>query len=229
MKKQIILSGVVLAAVVISIISYNFFKTPEAASSAIAAPPIAAAVSQDAASASGTVYTIDSASSEARFIIEEILRNVDTTVVGTTNQVSGQIVFDGSDVQTAEISQILINARTLATDNSMRNRAISNQVLLTNQHEFISFVPTELVGLPESVQIGQTYSFQIVGDLTIIGQTREVIFEAQATLVTETELTGLAATTLKYDDFGITIPFSASVQAVADEVRLELEFTAKSG
>jgi polyisoprenoid-binding protein YceI len=252
-KKQILLSGVVGAVVVAGIISYNLFKTPEAASSAIMAPaaevseevtltndPLdtndtasittgTSSTAEEASVTNGAVYTIDTASSEARFIIEEILRNEDTTVVGTTSQVSGEVVFDSSDVQTTEISEILINARTIATTNNLRNRAIGNQILQTGQYEYISFVPTQLIGLPDSVQAGESYDFQIVGDLTIIGQTREVTFDTQATLLSDTELAGLATTTLNYEDFGITIPFSQAVQAVADEVTLELEFTAKAG
>ena len=259
MRKQILLSGVALAVVVAGIISYNLFQTPEAASSPIVTlapaeavsqengaatgslttndtansaaevPAAAEAVSEEVSAANGLVYTIDTANSQARFIIDEILRNQDATVVGTTNQVSGAVTFDSSEAQTAEISEILINARTIATDSNLRNRAIGNQILQTGQYEYISFVPTRLIGLPDSVQAGQTYDFQIVGDLTIIGQTREVTFDAQATLLSDTELSGLAATTLKYEDFGITIPFSQAVQAVADEVTLELEFTAKAG
>jgi polyisoprenoid-binding protein YceI len=122
-----------------------------------------------------------------------------------------------------------INARTIATDQNMRNRAISNQILLTNQYEFISFVPTQIEGLPDTVAVGQSYNFQIVGELTIIGETREVTFVTEATLVSDNELTGLATTTFNHDDFGITIPFSQSVQAVAEEVTLELQFTAKAG
>jgi polyisoprenoid-binding protein YceI len=228
-KKQILLLAVVTAVVVASIIGYNFFKTPDEASTAIDDPVVAETISEEVSATNGTVYTIDTANSEARFIIQEILRNVDTTVVGTTDQVSGQIALDSSAAQTAEISEILINARTIATDQNMRNRAIGNQILLTNQYEFISFVPTQIVGLPDTVEVGQSYNFQIVGDLTIIGQTREVTFDTQATLVSDNELTGLATTTLNHDDFGITIPFSQSVQAVADEVTLELQFAAKAG
>ena len=229
MRKQILLIGMVIAVGVAGIIGYNLFKTPEAATTLIDSTTVAETISEEISDASGTVYTIDTTSSEARFIIDEILRNVDTTVVGTTSQVSGQIALDSSDVQMAEISEILINARTLATDQNMRNRAINNQILQTGQYEYISFVPTQLVGLPDAVTPGQTYNFQIVGDLTIIGQTHKVTFDTQATLATEAELTGLATTTLKYEDFGITIPFAQAVQAVADDVTLELEFTAKAG
>ncbi|MCB8943085.1 MAG: YceI family protein [Ardenticatenaceae bacterium] len=226
MKKQVLFIGIVIALLIAAVVSYNLFQAPEAATNTAVSP---AAVSQELAVADGTIYTIDTTSSEARFIIEEILRNVDTTVVGTTNQVSGQVALNKDNANSAQISEILINARTLATDQGMRNRAISNQILLTNQFEHISFKPTQLVGLPDSVQVGQTYTFQIVGDLTIIGQTKEVTFEAEATLVSESELTGLATTTLKYEEFDVKIPFSQAVQAVSDEVTLELEFSANAG
>ncbi len=227
MKRVILLVSAVVILVVAGIIGFNLFKAPEAASNITDAAAVTEA-NENLNSANGTIFTIDTNSSEARFIIEEVLRNVDTTVVGTTNQVSGQVAFDKEDVATAVISEILINARTLVTDNNFRNRALSNRILLTAQYENISFVPTQLVGLPDSVEVGQPYDFQIVGDLTILVQTREVTFDTQATLTSDTELTGLATTTLKYADFDVRIPFATAVQAVSEEVTLELEFTAKA-
>ena len=99
MKKQIILVGVIIAVAVASIISYTLFKTPETANTAINAPAAVEDTSEELPTGNGTVYTIDPTHSEARFIIEEVLRNEDTTVVGTTNQVSGQVTLDRSDVQ----------------------------------------------------------------------------------------------------------------------------------
>ena len=42
----------------------------------------------------------------------------------------------------------------------------------------------------------------------------------------ESELSGLATTTVLYPDYGLTIPEVPSVSGVEDEVRLEFEFTA---
>jgi hypothetical protein len=46
------------------------------------------------------------------------------------------------------------------------------------------------------------------------------------TPISQTEISGLAKTTVLYRDFNLTIPDSPSVDTVADEVRLELEFVA---
>ena len=227
MKKVILLVSAVIILVVAGIIGFNLFQAPEAASNTTDAAEITE-VNENLNSANSTIFTIDTTNSEARFIVDEVLRNVDTTVVGTTNQVSGQVAFDSSDPGTAVISEILVNARTLITDNNFRNRALNNRILLTAQYENISFVPTQLVGLPDSVEVGQPYDFQIVGDLTILVQTREVTFDTQATLTSDTELTGLATTTFKYADFDVRIPFATAVQAVSEDVTLELEFTAKA-
>ena len=45
----------------------------------------------------------------------------------------------------------------------------------------------------------------------------------------EAGLEGVARSTFPYVDFGLEIPASQAVQAVADEVTLELSFTASKG
>lgn len=172
------------------------------------------------------VYEIDPARSQARFTINEVLRGTPTTVVGATNNLGGQIALDLDDPGSAQVGTILINARDITTDNDFRNNAIANKILLTNDHEFITFEPTSTGGLPESAVIGETYNVQITGDLTITGQTREVTFDTQVTPLSETELAGLAALDILYADFGLAIPFARSVESVEDNVLLELEFIA---
>jgi polyisoprenoid-binding protein YceI len=175
-----------------------------------------------------TIYRIDASRSEARFTIEEVLRGSDTTVVGVSSNLAGEIAVNMSDLADAQIGEILINARDFVTDNNFRNRAIANEILLTNTYEFITFTPKELVGLPDSVTIGEAYDFQIMGDLTLVGETREVIFDATVSPISETELQGVASTTILYGEFGITIPLSQAVSAVNDDVLLEIDFIAAS-
>lgn len=178
------------------------------------------------APAESPLYELDPAQSEARFIINEVLRGTPTTVVGATSNVAGQIAFSAADPASARVGQIVIGARDLATDNNFRNRAIANEILRTNQYEFITFTPTEIVGLPDSVAVGESYSFQLVGDLTITDQTREVVFDTVVTLVDAATLQGEGGVTIAYADFGLTIPFSQSVDAVEETVVLELSFVA---
>ena len=172
------------------------------------------------------VFEIVQDESEARFIIDEVLRGSPKTVVGVTNQVAGQIAVDPADPASAQVGQISINARTLATDSDMRNRAVKNRILQTDAYEFVTFQPTQLTGLPESAAAGEPLSFQITGDLTIRDTTKQVIFDVTLTPVDETRLEGLATLTIPYRDFGLAIPDSPSVDTVADDVTLELEFVA---
>ncbi|MEM9777909.1 MAG: YceI family protein, partial [Chloroflexota bacterium] len=67
------------------------------------------------------------------------------------DQVAGQMRFDTNDLSTAEIGIIQINARTFVTDDNRRNNAIQNRILQTGEHEFITFTPTNITRLPESV------------------------------------------------------------------------------
>ena len=172
------------------------------------------------------VFEIVQDESEARFIIDEVLRGSPKTVVGVTNQVAGQIAVDPADPASAQVGQISINARTLATDSDMRNRAVKNRILQTDAYEFVTFQPTQLTGLPESAAAGEPLSFQIIGDLTIRDTTKQVTFDVTLTPVDETRLEGLATLTIPYRDFGLAIPDSPSVDTVADNVTLELEFVA---
>lgn len=186
------------------------------------------AEAQSPATTAPTIFEIIQTGSEARFLIDEVLRGEPTTVVGATDQVTGQFALNPNDLSTTRVGTIQVNARALATDNYFRNRAIKNQVLQTNDYEFVTFAPTEILGLPESGTTDQTYSFQIVGDLTITDVTRQVTFDVTATPTSDTQIKGFASTQLLTTDFELFIPDSPSVDTVDDTVRLELEFVAEA-
>jgi polyisoprenoid-binding protein YceI len=164
--------------------------------------------------------------SEVRFIIDEVLNGAPKTVVGTTNQVAGEIEIDPNDPTRSRVGIIQINARTFVTDSKFRNRAIQNEILETGAYEFITFTPSEIVGLPSSGSVGEEYTFQIIGDLTIRDVTRQVTFDVTMTAVSETQLEGTARTTILYPDYEIRIPQVRQVASVEDEVGLELDFVA---
>lgn len=208
-------------------------ETAAATAATTAEEPAATASSADASAASETsvasqIFEIVSAESEARFLIDEVLSGSPITVVGTTDQVAGQIAIDTSDPAATQVGTIQVNARTLATDNDFRNRAIKNAILNTDSYEYITFVPTAIDGLPTSVTVGEAFTFQMTGDLTVKDTTQTVTFDVTVTPVSETELAGTASTSILYSDFNLTIPDSPSVDTVADEVTLELEFVAEA-
>jgi polyisoprenoid-binding protein YceI len=177
-----------------------------------------------------TMLHIVPAESEVRFSIDEVLLENPKTVVGKTREVAGDVLVDFETPKNSQMGTIRINVRTLETDNEFRNRALRGQILQAEQaeFEFAEFAPTQLIGLPDIVVIGEPFTFQIQGRLTVHGVTREVTFDASITPVNESEITGTAQTMVLYRDFGMTIPEAPGVANVSDDVKLEIDFTAKA-
>lgn len=198
----------------------------ETASAAPTAESTAAPSASAAAESQEIVAQIVPEESEVRFVIDEVLNNAPKTVVGTTNQVAGEIAVDPNDPAKSRIGTIQVNARTFVTDSQFRNRAIQNQILSTSDYEFITFTPKRLEGLPAQGAPGQSYTFQVVGDLTIRDVTKEVTFDVTATSASNDRLEGTATSMIRYADFNITIPQVRQVASVDEEVRLEIDFVA---
>lgn len=250
MKKKKI--GLLVFAVVgiliisgIAVFAYLFLREPEAPSIVMVELPTLSAtettqnneaqptvesaseenISEEASDTS--VFRIDPSQSEARFTLNEILEGTPTIVVGKTSLVSGEFRVDLDQMQ-VEMSEILVNARDLATNNSFRNRAIHNRILNSNTYEFISFVPTEIILLPNEVNFEESIDFEISGALTIKGVTQQVIFTARITPISEMQLEGHAEIMLAYADYGIRIPSVERVAEVDEDVLLEIDFVALS-
>ncbi len=221
--RRAVLAGGAVLVLTLSTVGYSAitYLKPTAAQSA----PIEA-VTQTAFASTDSVYTIQAQESAATFTVDEVLRGAPFTVVGTTDQVSGQIYFDPNDPSTAQLGTIVVNARTLQTDDSSRNRALNNLILSTDQYEYITFTPGQLSGLPTTIEAGQPFTFQATGDLSIKGVIRPATFDVTVVPTADGRLEGTAATTIQYADWGVAIPSVPFVASVDNEVALQLEFAA---
>ena len=173
-------------------------------------------------------FTLTQAGTEARFSLYELLMGQDKTVVGVTSLVEGSLTVDPANPSSTVISPIRIDASDLTTDSDRRNGAIRRFVLQSNQaaYQYITFTPTAIAGLPAAVNVGDTFSFTVQGDLTIRDVTYPETFELTVTVNSENELVGLGKTTIMRGNYGLTIPSVPSVANVGEEVQLEIEFTA---
>jgi polyisoprenoid-binding protein YceI len=167
--------------------------------------------------------------SEVRFILNEVLRGQPTTVIGRTSEVGGIIVIDPNTPANSIIGPIRINLRTLQTPEEMRNRTIRAEILETarDEYEFTEFIPKEIIGLPDSVEIGVPFSFTVVGDLPIRAITNEVSFDVTVNPISETRIEGSASTQVLRSDYDLNIPNVPSVANVTNEVQLEIDFVAE--
>ena len=178
------------------------------------------------------VYEVVDGESEARFIIEEVLRGEPNTVVGTTNGIDGSVAveFQSNDI---EIGEFVINVRTIETDDEVRDRTIRTLILESSkdQFEFSTFRPTQITGLPESVDVGDRLSLEVTGDLTVRDVTDSVTFDMNINIRSEREISGSASTTIRWEQFDITIPYvggNSIVASVENQLDLEMGFVARA-
>ena len=165
---------------------------------------------------------------EARYLIDEVFRRRDTTAVAVTPLVTGTVQFDRNDPLSTSISTITIDARDLKGDRRARDRVVVRRILNAglDKYRYITFEPTAIVGMPPLVQVGDILELQITGMLRVRNGRQEAVFDTTVTVVSETELQGQASTTIRWRDYSLRIPSWPGVSWVADEVILELAFTA---
>ena len=146
----------------------------------------------EAASASGDserkLYRISQDESEVRFSMGipsiEVVEREDG-VVGVTEDVAADIIVDLGNPANSQLGLVRVNARTMSTGRGFLDPIIRGSILFSAQdeYEFIEFQPTNLIGLPDSIAIGDTIEFQIEGDLTLIDVTNSALFDVRPAAV----------------------------------------------
>jgi polyisoprenoid-binding protein YceI len=248
-KNILIMGGAVLIAAAAGLGWWGYdavLGETEAATSPITAVPLVVSQATSVAEATDTteaatevttnttaasdvqIFEIAQSNSVASFNIYEELAGTPTDVIGTTDQVAGQIAINLADLSQTEVGVIQVNARTLATDNDRRNNAIKNFILSTDQYEFITFTPTEITGLSGSAEPGQAVTFQVAGNLTIKDVTQPVVFELTVQGDSANQLTGTATAVIQRSDYGLSIPSVPNVANVGEEVTIEINFVAQA-
>ncbi len=201
---------------------------PEPAAAATAAPQEEAEAESAEMPGMGKTFVIVAEESEARFIIDEELLGQPKTVIGTTNALSGELTVDTENPAASVIGTIQIEAGTFVTDNDRRNGAIRRFILQSSQYQFITFNATELMGLPETIAVGDDVEFEVTGDLIVRDMSHPVLFIVTLQVVSEGELRGTAATIVVRDAFELTIPQVPSVANVGEEFIIEFDFVARA-
>jgi polyisoprenoid-binding protein YceI len=165
----------------------------------------------------------------ARYRVSEQLvgLNVLSDAVGTTSAVTGSIVL-GPDGSITRDSKITVDMRTFTSDQDPRDNYIRTRTLETDKFPVLEFVPSRTKGLtlplPSPPRI-QAIGFQLVGNVTLHGVTKEVTFDVVATLRGGT-VAGRATASLLFADFNITKPAIPVLLSVNDKIQIEVEFRA---
>ncbi len=149
-------------------------------------------------------------------------------VVGATQSVEGRFQIDtGRPAAWLGENVFTVRMNTFSTDRDMRDNWIRENGPRFNDYPLATFKATAITGGPASYRPGEEFSFSLPGTLTIREIARPATFAVRARLAGDT-LTGVATTRLLMSNFGIeTITFFDTL-TVADEIGLELQFTARA-
>ena len=173
---------------------------------------------------------LELAEAKARYKVREQLAGINfpSDAVGTTESVTGTIVLNPDGSVDAAQSKLTVDLRTLKSDQDMRDGFIQSRTLETDKYPTLLFVPKRVVGLPQALPSarGAQAGFQLVGDMTLHGVTKEVTWNVVATFGND-QVAGRATTTLQFATFNITKPSLARLMSVEDKIDLEVEFKAK--
>lgn len=169
-----------------------------------------------------TTWHIDPAHSQVEFGVRHMMIS---TVKGFFTGVEGAIHLDEEDLSAAGV-EVTIDASSVDTRNEDRdNHLRSGDFLNVETHPSITFRSRSVKGTLDS--------FQVTGDLTIRGETREVEFQAEkqggGTDPWGNQRLGFRGETkISREDFGLTWNQALETGGVlvGDEVRIVLEIQA---
>lgn len=163
---------------------------------------------------------------EVRYRIREQLVGVDlpNDAVGATSDVTGGITFDASGKVIPSASSFEVNVGTLNSDKDRRDGYVRGRVLQTAEHPTVELTPTAIRGLTLPLPTSGSRTFQLQGDLTVRGVTRPTTWQVNATFDGQ-QVTGSAATSFTFAEFGLTQPRVPVVLSVSDTIKLEYDFS----
>lgn len=226
LKRYIALYAIVVGFAVVALNSSHTvtgMQSGTAPQGAPAAPPRAPLATFDTTKPA----KLDIVEATGRYRVQEQLVGINflSDAVGTTDAVTGTLVL-APDGSVGTQSKILVDLRKLTSDQEMRDGYIRTRTLETEKYPMLEFVPKRVQGLPTplpSPPQPQALGFQMVGDLTLHGVTKEAVWSTVATLRGAT-VAGRATTTVLFSDFKIPKPSVPLLLSADDKIQLEVEF-----
>jgi polyisoprenoid-binding protein YceI len=151
--------------------------------------------------------------------------NFPNDAVGSTTAVTGAIVLDAKGAIDKDQSKISVDLKTLKSDQDQRDAYMRGpRGLNTDKFPTTEFVPREAKGLPWPFpsQNPAQAGFQLIGPMTLYGNTADVTWNVVATFNSQ-QVAGRAETSFTFDTFKMPKPVLARLLSVDDTIRLEVE------
>jgi polyisoprenoid-binding protein YceI len=170
-------------------------------------------------------FTIGATGNEARYRVREQLMGKDlpNDAVGATSAITGTILAYSDGRIVKDSSKIIIDVRTLKSDQSRRDGFLQRRTLETEKYPTVELVPTEIRGFSGKIPASGDVTFQLLGDLTVHGVTRPTVWNVKAHADGQ-DVAGTATTAFTFKDINLDQPKVPVVLSVADTIKLEYDF-----
>jgi polyisoprenoid-binding protein YceI len=171
-------------------------------------------------------YTVVTDGSEVRYRVREQLVGVSfpNDAVGATSAVEGTVALDAQGRVIPGASRLTVDLRTLRSDQGRRDSYVRRNTLEIDRFPTVTFVPTEVRGLPVPLPQTGSVPIELVGDLTVKDVTRRVTWEGTATF-DGPRVAVRARTAFKFEDFNLRVPRVSVVLSVENDIKLEADLS----
>ena len=184
---------------------------------ATAAPTTAPAAVATTAPAAGASSWVATDASQVGYRVEEVLFGVNTTATGRTNQVTGSLTIEGTQVTSTEFT---VDVASITSDESRRDEQFRGRIMSADQFPTATFVLTQPIELGTEPAEGVQVTVPATGELTLRGVTQPVTFDVTALL--QNGLIGVQGSIpVLFSDYSIQNP---SVSGITTEDNGLVEF-----
>jgi polyisoprenoid-binding protein YceI len=157
-----------------------------------------------AAGAAMMRFKIDPDRSTVSVAVAEPAAWIRGTAVGTFRIIDGAVSVDPINVPRTAKARILIDAGSYNSDNTSRDRYVTERSLEADKYPTIGFESSSVVGV---VMTSPREGTAIVtGFLTLHGEAHQMTMSVHATLGADTVFTGDGEVKFDYEDFGVKVP-----------------------
>lgn len=237
---KIALAGAALAALAVVAVIAVWLLRSDDPDLLTAAPTLAAATSTPAAATQAPTgvtpaavslpagvrrFVVVPEESLAKFVVEETLRGLPATAVGTTTAISGEIYLTKEGLYKDLPSVFKVDLRQLRTDESLRDNYIKNNTLNTSRYPFAEFRVESVTGFPTNYVEDTEVQLTLSGTMTIHGVSKPLTFSVKARQKGNA-LGATADAEFRMTDFGMTPP-EVTLAKAQDGVRVQVVIIAR--
>jgi polyisoprenoid-binding protein YceI len=170
-------------------------------------------------------FVIVPAESSAKYVVQETLRGLESTAVGTTSAITGEIYLTPDGLSDDGASKFQVDLSTLKSDEGMRDNFIKQNTLQTNRYQFAEFTIKDVTGFPESYAENTQVELTLSGTMKIHNVEKDVSWKVLARQSGNT-LTATADTDITFTDFGMSPP-NVQIAKAKDGIHIQVVLVAR--